>query len=87
MRKIKMVLGAEPRRNGEYPAGFQVGFPMTSRDRVDAIFEEDENFGSYGIKWYVAKRADGSTIEKMNALHTASVTYFRDGEEPPKARE
>lgn len=79
--RIKRVTGAEPRREGEYPTTFWVGYPKTG-DTVHHIFEETENLGQYGITWFVAKRKDGSPIAKMNALHVAEVEYYKN--EPHK---
>lgn len=74
--KIKQVVGPEPRRDGEYPNQFWVGYAHGHADnKVARIEYEEQNLGTYGIGWFVAYREDGSIIGKMNAAHVAVVNY------------
>ncbi|KAB2666058.1 hypothetical protein F9K91_07970 [Brucella tritici] len=68
--KIKIIAGAEPHREGEYPWSYMVGC-----DGVTEIVEEDQNLGTYGITWFVVKSGD-AVIAKMNALYVANITLF-----------
>lgn len=81
-QKIKMVVGTEPRREGEYPVAFVVGqAPYHMSQPVYNIVQVDENLGTYGIVWFVAYDKEGNMIGKMNALHTETVQYFPGGEQ------
>ena len=71
--RIKNICGAEPNRENEYPWAYSVG-----SDGVTSIVEEQENLGTYGITWFLAKCGD-KTIAKMNALHVAHVAYLPEG--------
>lgn len=71
-RTIRNVTGAEPRREGETPDCFWVGYGTPVVTRIE---EEMENLGSYGITWFVAYDKNGNAIGKMNATHVASVHY------------
>lgn len=75
MQRIKQVFGPEPRRDGEYPEQFYVGY-----GEVHRIETEEQNLGTYGITWFVAIREDDSIVGKMNAAHVASIYYFKEGE-------
>jgi hypothetical protein len=68
--KIKRISGAEPRRDGEYPVIYALGF-----DGVVLIEEEQENLGTYGIIWFKAYKDDGTLVGKMNAAYVANVDY------------
>lgn len=68
--KIKLINGAEPHREGEYPWAYLVG-----SDGVTEIVEDQENLGTYGITWFVVKSGD-AVIAKMNALHVAHVSFM-----------
>ena len=78
MQKIRQVIGPEPRRDGEYPNQFWVGY---GNPVVHNIEQVHENCGTYGIEWFVAYTKDGSLIGKMNAANVESVFYFPPGEE------
>jgi hypothetical protein len=73
--RIRQVVGPEPRRDGEYPDQFWVGY---GKPEVHSIEQVHENCGTYGIEWFVAYAEDGSTIGKMNAAHTSTVFYFQE---------
>lgn len=74
--KIRRVVGAEPKRDNEYPGFYWVGFPKGTIHSVHTIEAVEQNMGSYSIVWFVARREDGSAIGKMNALHVAEVEYY-----------
>jgi len=80
-QKSKMVVGQEPRREGEYPMMFLVGSAPYHKDYpVYNIMQVHENCGTYGIEWFVAYDKEGNMIGKMNALHVESIQYFPGGE-------
>lgn len=72
-QKIKAVYGQEPMREGEEPHGFHVGFGKTTVYNIETV---QDNFGTYGILWYVAYDKQGNIIGKLNALQTAAVLYY-----------
>lgn len=72
--KIKSVLCPEPRRDGEYPAGAHVGCRYNASE-VATIEEVQENLGTYGITWFVAKDAAGNVVVKFNAANVVYVDY------------
>lgn len=72
-QKIRQVVGAEPRRDGEYPTQFWVGY---GKPVVSSIHQVDDNCGTYGITWFVAYDSENNIIGKMNALHVESVFYY-----------
>lgn len=72
--EIKAVIGEEPRREGEYPLIYQVGYEVQPGVRVTHITEDTENLGTYGVKWF-SVWADKHLVAKMNALQVAAVLY------------
>jgi hypothetical protein len=72
--EIKAVIGEEPRREGEYPLIYQVGYDVQQGVRVTHITEETENLGTYGVKWFYVW-ADKHLVAKMNALQVATILY------------
>lgn len=67
--RIHSITGSEPRRDGEYPVCWAVGY-----DGVTRIEETTENLGTYGITWFEIFKED-KKIAKLNALHTEQVKY------------
>lgn len=78
MMVINRVIGQEPLLVGEKPWVFLVGQPLYGpvSDVVTRIQEEEENLGTYGIKWYVAYNVEGKRLAKMNALSASIVEYL-----------
>lgn len=77
--RITCVVGPEPRREGEYPEQFMVGYAHRHVDnKVARIEYEEQNFGTYGIGWFVAYHEDGRLLGKMNAAQVVSVHYQKD---------
>lgn len=80
-RRIKLVAGAEPHREGEYPTTLCRGWaaPGSSREKpgplIDRIEAVEQNLGTYGMVWYVAYSVDGVELLRLNAAHTAEVHY------------
>jgi len=69
MKKIKGVYGVEPRRDGELPDMYVVGY-----GGITTIAEREQNLGTYGIVWFDVFKGD-VMITSMNAIHVSSVTY------------
>lgn len=69
-QKIKLISGAEPRRDGEYPEVYLVGSALVTRIEV-----REQNMGTYGIMWFDVYGGE-TLIASMNAAHVVSVTYF-----------
>ena len=80
MNKIKSIFGQEPRRDGEYPEGFTVGYGGVSR-----IEYREDNFGPYGIGWFDVYHGD-TLVSSMNATAVAVVNYFNDNDFPEQSK-
>ncbi|MFQ6184411.1 hypothetical protein ACLMJV_20995 [Sinorhizobium meliloti] len=74
MSKIKSIYGDEPRRDGEYPVAYCVGY-----SGITAITESTENLGDYGIHWFHVWTGDDE-IARMNARYVAQVEFAKAGE-------
>lgn len=77
VQKIRQVVAIEPRREGEYPSQFWVGYGNPTVYNIEQVHE---NCGTYGIEWFVAYDKEGNLIGKMNALAVELVSYY-----PPEA--
>lgn len=69
MKKIKGVYGVEPRREGEVPDMYVVGYGGITR-----TIEREQNLGAYGIVWFDVFNGD-DLVASQNAAHVASITY------------
>lgn len=69
MKKIKGVYGVEPRRDGELPDCYVVGY-----GGITNIIEREQNLGTYGIAWFDVFKGD-DLVASQNAAHVSSVTY------------
>lgn len=63
--KIMKVYGPDTPTDDEQ-VFFSVGYNCTE------ITEREDNFGTYGIKWFVVTTKDNQTVE-LNALHVFGV--------------
>ncbi len=68
-KKVRGVYGPEPLRSGELPIAHVIGF-----DGVTSITEFDENFGTYGIRWFCVWKGE-LELCRVNALHIAQVDF------------
>lgn len=71
--EIKAIYGPEPMREGEYPAGYEVGFKTAAGD-VTAIRSRHENFGDHGIGWFDVFVGE-KRFASMNHRAVAEVYY------------
>lgn len=69
---IKRIFGAEPMREGEYPATYQVGF-----NGVTAIKLRADYYGDHSLAWFDVF-ADESLIASMSARAVAEIHYEQE---------
>lgn len=80
-KRIRSVVGTEPRRENEYPMQMAIGWAIPTGTteppppKIARIVCHEQNFGTYGILWYIAYDEDGSELMRMNALSVAEVYY------------
>lgn len=85
--RIKCVACREPPRPDEYGWSAMVGqtFNDLRLGKVTLIIERDENFGTYGIKWFDVFCTNDAgkqhLVASFNAAQVEVVTYFTPGEE------
>ena len=74
---IRAIFGHEPRRDGETPSGYMVGYRPHGAGpdaKVTRIEEQVNNHGSYEDVWFMIY--DGETlVAKMNASAVAEVMF------------
>lgn len=72
--EIKAIFGEEPKREGEYPNAYEIGYDSRLGVRVTHITEQVENLGQYGIHWFYVW-SENQLVAKMNASFVSTVTY------------
>lgn len=77
--RIQTIYGQEPVREGEYPDGMWIGMDLFrmghGNTKITRIDIEEDNLGTYGIKWFVGYDENGAVVKKMNALFVATIIY------------
>ena len=72
---ITAVYGPEPRREGEFPAVYEVGVKaLREVGPVTSIVERCQDLGDRGIQWLDVWCGD-VRIASLNASHVAEVRY------------
>ena len=72
-QKIKRVYCADQMASNMEGAAYVVGWQNCKRIEV-----EEDNLGTYGIRWFVAYDEQGRIIGKINALQVIEVEYAHD---------
>lgn len=82
-KRIRLIVGMEPGREGEYPSTYSVGTKLRSpaQHTITRIERREENLGTYGIVWFDVFAGD-ILLASMNALATSEICYD-DVEETP----